>query len=646
MSDRATAADRWLPWLLALGAAAILLPLRGYGLMIADDGWYLQPVLRMRDGEILYRDIWTFYAPGIHHVVEWLFLATGPSILAARTLLALLIVASVVLTYRVARRFAPPWLAWLPAAVYALAPGPWHKAYFATCTAAFFLLLARALERPDAKRFAALGSMAGVTLVTRQDIGLLQIAAALVATLLPALWPTGFGRTERAPRLALRWAAALLLAFAVPVVATASYYAAHGALPDLVDATFVRAFGQAGAHPNLLGRILSPATFAQAPEGIAVGVLMLLPLALYPALAFALLARLRAEGITARSALLGALIAYATATLSQAYFPMLLLRFLQSALPFYLLATVAIADGAAALRASERIHAARALVASAFAAAALLVGLVIFGLPAVRQPIYTGSLRMLRYGNPVALLGATIQEDRGLAEEIRLVRAFFAANTAPGEPTIALPIHPLYNVLVDRPNPTRYVADHPGGDFTMTAEQKRTEAARLLASPTRFVIVDQRWYARPGLPDPLLAALRDAFHPVRGYGTVLLLERGNDPGWLAFAERLRRALTTGPTPADVAPWRAFAEAHPDEPLAWRMLGLALQASGDAPAAIDALHRAAALDPQDALPLETTAAILAHSNRRSEAILDLRRARAVRGSDALDKLAAQLGLAGE
>jgi len=77
-----------------------------------------------------------------------------------------------------------------------------------------------------------------------------------------------------------------------------------------------------------------------------------------------------------------------------------------------------------------------------------------------------------------------------------------------------------------------------------------------------------------------------------------------------------------------------------------MLGLARQASGDASGAIDALHRAAELDPQDALPLELTAAMLARGNRREEAIADLRRARAVRSSDALDELAAQLGIAGK
>jgi Flp pilus assembly protein TadD len=77
-----------------------------------------------------------------------------------------------------------------------------------------------------------------------------------------------------------------------------------------------------------------------------------------------------------------------------------------------------------------------------------------------------------------------------------------------------------------------------------------------------------------------------------------------------------------------------------------MLGLALQASGDAPGAIEALHRAVELDPQDARPLEITAAMLASSNRRDEAITDLRRARAVRNSDALDELSTRIGAASE
>lgn len=632
--------DLWIALGLGVAVLAYLLPLRSYGLSVNDDGFWLQAVLRMRGGEILYRDLWTFYGPGIHHALVWLFALTEPSLLAARTFFAVCIVTSVVCTFLVARRFAPRSIAWLPATIYGLVPGPWHKAYFGTCTAVFFLLLARAIERPGARGFAWAGMMAGISLVTRQDLGLAQILLLLGCAFAPGVLPA---RGERRDIVgSLSHAAAALAAFGVPVLATAAYYQSQGALDALVDATFVRAFAQSGAHPNPFSRLLAPATFGLAVEGRAVGMLMLLPLVIYPLFAWRVLARWWRTGPTERVLLGAGLLAYAVATLGQAYYPMLLLRFLQSAIPFYLVATWLLAEAAAALHARGRRGIARALAIAVAAAGATLVWLVWFGLPEVRQPIYTGSARVLQLAHPVDVLGETVNETFALTEEIRCVRAFFAAHSAPGEPTFALPSHPLYPVLLDRPNPTRYLADHPIGDFVMSAEQKRAEAARLSASSIRFVVVDQQFYARPTPPDPLLALLRADFHPVRGYGNVLILERGNDPAWQAFAARLQRAIATGPRPADLAPWKTFAETHPDQALAWRMLGLARQASGNPGGAIEALHRAVELDPADVAPLETTAMLLARLGRRGEALDDLRRARTVRDSEAIRALAAELG----
>ncbi len=632
--------DLAAPWLLALAAAAYLLPLRSYGLSVNDDGWWFQAVLRMRAGEILYRDIWTFYAPGIDHVIAWLFALTGPSLLAVRTLFALLIVATVAMSYRLARRFAPPSLAWLPAAAYGLVPGPWHKSFYGTCTAAFFLVFVRALERATVSRFSVAGAIAGLVLITRQDLGLAVIALTVGAAALPAVTATRFAGA-RDPRRAAQLVTAALLAFAVPVAAVAAFYASHSALGDLVEATLVRAFGQMGAHPDALSQLLAPKTFGLAPEGRAVGALMLLPLVLYPVAGVLLLRCIRRGGLSAANVLVGGLVAIACATLTQAYYPMMLLRFLQSALPCYLLATFVLAQSAAWLSARGIRLAAPVTAAVGAGLVALLAEQVVFGLPAVRQPLYTGSARVLRCRNPVEILGDTVTEEYWLAEEIRLVRGFYREHTVADEPTLGLPSLSLYNVLLERPNPTRFLADHGRGDFVMTAAQKRVEADRLLASPARFVLVDQGWYARPGPPDPLLATLRDEFHPVRGYGTLLILERGNDPAWRTFSERLRVALARGPSPADVAPWKRFADDHPDEPIAHRMLGAALESSGNGAGAIDVYHRAADLDPADATALERSAALLAQAGRGTDARIDIDRARLVRDSPALRKVARQI-----
>jgi tetratricopeptide (TPR) repeat protein len=631
--------DRVLPLALAAGAAAYLWPLRAQGISLNDDGWWLQAVLRMRDGEVLYRDVWVFYAPLAYHAIEWLFALTGPSMLAARTLFAALIVASVVMTYRVARRFAPPSFAWIPAAAYGLAPGPWHKAYYGTCTIAILLCLARALEAPRLTRFAALGLMAGLALATRQDLGLLGLATALGLAALPALAPAWLPeRGARSPADAARRIAAVLGGAALPVAPLVAYYASQGALGELHEATLVRAFAQSGAHPPVLGRLLAPATFAMAPEGRAVGVLMLLlPLA-YAALA-AIAARrvLRGRG-DARALLALAIAAFGAAGVLQSWYPLLLLRLLQSALPFYLAVTILAWELQQALPPPRR----RLPLAALGAAAATLVALVLFGLPQVRQPLYTGSARSLRYTEPVQVLGESFRESFAQVDEIRLVRAFYAAHTKPGEPTLAVPAHSLYHPLLDRANPTRVLAEHPRGNFVMTAAQKRVEASRLLASPARYAVVDQRWWARGGEPDPLLEMLRSAFHPARGYGSVLVLERGNDGEWRDFAQRLAATLARGPDPAQLERFRAFAETHPAEPVAWRMLAAHLQAAGDAPGAIDAWRRVAALDPADVTANEAAATLLAASGRRDEALAELARARAVRESPETRRLARALG----
>jgi hypothetical protein len=378
-----------------------------------------------------------------------------------------------------------------------------------------------------------------------------------------------------------------------------------------------------------------------APEGRAVGVLMIAPLVLVPLFGVWAAARVLRGRIDAETVLVLALVAFGAAALAQSYNPMLLLRFLQSALPFYLLATI----GAWRLHAwgMQRGSASLAAlpVAALVAAGALHVGLVWWGLPGVHQPLYTGSARMLRYQTPVEVGGETFRESFPLADEIRLVRAFYDAHTAPDEPTLALPFAPLYNPILGRRNPTRFLADHPNGNFTLSAEEKRAEASRLLASGARYAIVDQRWSARPDASDPLLEVLRNAFHPVRGYGSVLILERGTDPEWTAFRERLEKTIARGPDPADIDAWRDFAEAHPQEPLAWRMLAIACQAGGQNAASTDALHRAAALDPADATPLESSTGLLITSRRGGEAIADLARARAVRESPETRRLAAIL-----
>jgi hypothetical protein len=287
-------------------------------------------------------------------------------------------------------------------------------------------------------------------------------------------------------------------------------------------------------------------------------------------------------------------------------------------------------------------------VAIATAAAFALAGAgfaawVIAGLPKVGAgAVYTGSARVLALRDPVRVGSDTVFVEWSLAEEIRLVRAFYDAQVPRDEPTLALPLQPLYTVLLERPNPTRFVNEQPNGDFILSAEAKRVEAARLVASDATRVIVGQGWFARRKPTDALREALLSQFHPVRGYGSILVLARGSDADWERFTDIVRRTLVRGPSPADVAPLRVLAAQRPDEPLVWRILGHALDAAGDAGAAADAFRRAGALDLADATPFEDAAAVELRRGRLREASADLARARRVRESPATQRLARQIG----
>jgi hypothetical protein len=404
----------------------------------------------------------------------------------------------------------------------------------------------------------------------------------------------------------------------------AVYYAAHGALGDLFEAVFARAAALSDAFPPPWSVLAS----LGAGEGRIVAVLMLVPIALAALFAVGIAARWRRRGLDSDVALRGALLAFACATLSQAYHPVLLARLLQSALCFQVIATIALADAAARVDGSTR----RGVELGGIGLAALYAVLVLAGVPRVHPgEQYTGSLRMRSYDTPVEVFGETLYTPFMQADEIRLVRAFCASHTRPGEPIAVLPTHPLYWVLVDRPSPMRFLADHAHGNFVMSVEQKRVEAERLAASDARYVLAEPEWFSASGPDDPFRDLLEAQFRPVRAYHSMLVLERGRKPDTAALTAILRRITIGVPRAGDLAALRAMAAADPDEPLVHKLRATLAAQAGAVDEAIEAQHRVAALDPADATALERSTALLLHQGRTAEAAADLQRARSIRES---------------
>ncbi len=643
----AARSDRWLLALLLAAAAAYLWELRPYGLMLLDEGYVVHAAERMLAGELLYRDVYGHYGPLLYHALAIAFDTAGPSILVSRTVYLVLLLANVAIAYRLARRFAPPAGALVPAALLAIVPGQWSKATVGLAMGVVLLALARALERPATRRCLVLGLAGGLAVAARQDLGLVLLAFAVAASGLPAVFPQRYGQPgPRSVAVAARRALATAAGACLVPGAFAVYYATHGGLGALVRATLLRAFTQRGAYGFELGTLL--ASGGAAPEGRLAGVVLLAPLAILLVAAAVWGWRVARRGLDARTTLVAGLLVAALAALSNVYYQLRVLRVLESALPYWILATWLVAGAARAATRRWPGPAGRAACAAAaaagVAAAALLVVAIVAGIPRIDPgDEYTGSLRALRYDEPVEVLGDTVFVSWPVADEIRCLRAVVDAQVPPGEPVFVAPLAVLYYTLLERPNPLwMLLADYLPGDYLLTDTEKRQEMQRLLDSPSRVALVDGFWLAAIRPQDTIRRTLLESFHPVRHCGNTLVLERGADEASLAALEIAFRAARGRPLAGDLAAIRELAARRPGDPFAHEITARVLAALGRPAEAVPELETAARLDPGNPEPLELAAELLLTQGRRGEAGDALARAESVRESPATRALRERLG----
>jgi MFS family permease len=303
-----------------------------------------------------------------------------------------------------------------------------------------------------------------------------------------------------------------------------------------------------------------------------------------------LLRAIRIRGLDVRSALAAALVAFLIPAVIQSYNPPLLVRFLQSAVCFYLLIPFVLSELSPRIRRPATLAAGLSL--------AFYVAFVIGGPQRVEpSDAYTGSMRSLGYSAPIGVLGEVFWIDAPTAIEIRLVQDFIAEHTRPDEPIFAAPLHPTYYLLLARPNPTAFLGDFSFADLAMSRERKASEMQRLLASETRYAVVDNKWWSRQADPEkPVLHTLLSAFAPVRFYGSMAILERTSSPERLGMHEIARRIRKRRSEPDDVTALREIIRRWPDEPVPHELLGQLLLAQRKFSAAATSLQTASRLDP--------------------------------------------------
>jgi hypothetical protein len=190
---------------------------------VIDSGREMNQPLRLLNGEELYTGVRHIYGPLSPHVNAALYAVFGPSL---RVLYADGIVSAAIvlaLVYGLGRRLLDPvaaataaltvmWLcAFKPAGNY-MFPYAFSALHGTLLSLAALAILAAALERPSTARFAAAGTVAGLALLAKTEMGVAAAAAGLTAAVLSSP-----GRRRGA------WTAAIAFSACAAAVAGATY---------------------------------------------------------------------------------------------------------------------------------------------------------------------------------------------------------------------------------------------------------------------------------------------------------------------------------------------------------------------------------------------------------------------------------------
>lgn len=202
------------------------------GVIMADEGWFLQVVRRVAGGETLYRDVFFGATPLSVYLVSGLAAVFGIEALVLRGAMALIFASTVLASWRIARSFGdgrePSVLLGVALAVFAApeANSPYSALANLLFLACFGAALAwrrclRAEEcAPEASGYLlAAGVAAGLSFSAKQNVGLCALAALLVLAAGVTVRRPG-GAQARVRRIALVLAAfsASTLVVLVPVL--------------------------------------------------------------------------------------------------------------------------------------------------------------------------------------------------------------------------------------------------------------------------------------------------------------------------------------------------------------------------------------------------------------------------------------------
>lgn len=503
----------WLDGLLVFALAYVYLELLPDCFGLFDESLVAATAERLYAGEILYRDVFSYWNPGVFWLHAGLFSVAGVSVEAVRLPLTLFGAAAAVGVWRLARDHsgrAPAILAGLalPLVCYPV----WWKAsphWYSTFAVIAAALTLRHCFGGRYTPFAVLatGALCGIAFIFLQPVGVLIFGATGAVLAWDAAWMRSRGVAFK--RIALLAGGAL-----VPTAVMYGYFAVNHALGEMVYDTILwplegfrrtmhTSYGAEFWMPSDLPFRITRVVLMAVPP-VAIGVSLFLTGSKYPRRA--VVQRERREFASASIA--------AGLLASNYYYPDVVHLAFAAPLACAVVAALTVRLG--------RRDRGRGLA---------LVGAVLTCFFVVLAGLGSFHRKQSTCSAELSTARGTITVQIAMANALRDVFSFLAEHLAPGERLYVYPYGPGFSFLSGHPNPTPFEGVLPGQPLFTTAVQLEQVVSALEEQPVRYIVLTH--LNGRGILQQHNTALeryiRRRYHVAKDFGSVLVLER-DSPG--------------------------------------------------------------------------------------------------------------------
>jgi 4-amino-4-deoxy-L-arabinose transferase-like glycosyltransferase len=229
--------ERYLALAIFLLSFLYLCIFRRYSWIDPDEGIILQGAQRILDGQVLYRDFFSFFTPGSYYLFALVFRVFGDSYLVAHTAIAFFGAILSPITYLLARRVCSRQASLLVTGLMTITALPWRFVVIHNWDSTLWACLAlycavRLLESPNVKWAFAAASFVSLTALFEQSKGaglLLGLGTGLLIIVVGSQPSKLFTRDRLI---------AIMLGLAWPFFVTVVYFASRHALTTMLASWF------------------------------------------------------------------------------------------------------------------------------------------------------------------------------------------------------------------------------------------------------------------------------------------------------------------------------------------------------------------------------------------------------------------------